>query len=88
MTVYFNDTDFPRAAFALKGQALSPGYSNYGDQAVAAADFNHNGIPDIVAGKAIVLDRQTERMLPITNNPNAVAVGDLNLDGHPDSQLP
>ena len=84
VTVHFNETVFPRAAFALKGQELSPGFSHYGYYAVAAADFNHNGIPDIVAGKAIVLDRQTERMLPITNNPNAVAAGDLNLDGHPD----
>ncbi len=84
VTFYFNETVFPRAAFALKGQELSPGFSHYGYYAVAAADFNHNGMPDIVAGKAIVFDRQTERMLPITNNPNAVAVGDLNLDGHPD----
>jgi hypothetical protein len=84
VTFYFNDTVFPRAAFTLKAQELRPGFSRYGFTAVAAADFNHNGIPDIVAGKTIVLDRQAEVMLPIANEPNQVAIGDLNLDGHAD----
>jgi hypothetical protein len=84
VTFYFNDTAFARAAFTLKPQELSLGFSHYGDRTVAAADFNHNGIPDVIAGKALVLDRQREVLLPVTNPPNDIAVGDLNRDGHPD----
>ena len=67
----------------------------YGNLTVAAADFNGDGTPDLVApapsygGVSVALGNrdgtfQPARVFPVGGDPTAVAVGDFNGDGKPD----
>src|SRR5262245_3853717 len=67
-----------------------------GDQAVAVADFNRDGVPDLVAvapsigDVSVALGNHDGTFQPANNfdvvgfNPTAVGVGDFNSDGNPD----
>jgi hypothetical protein len=68
----------------------------YGNQGVAVADFNRDGVPDLVADDpgigcvSVALGNHDGTFQPANNfdvfgyNPTAVAVGDFNGDGNPD----
>jgi hypothetical protein len=68
----------------------------YGSQPVAVADFNRDGVPDLVAvatdigSVSVALGNRDGTFQPANNfdvvglNPTAVAVGDFNGDGKPD----
>jgi len=74
------------------------GLSNFG-RALAIADFNRDGIPDIVVTNldsgdiSVLLGRgdgtfEPQRRFDATSGPASIAVGDLNGDGIPDIAIP
>ncbi len=81
VTQYTNGTAFPRGAFAFAPQSL--GLMNATPSAIA--DFNHNGRWDLVTETVVLLDSSTRVNLPpMTTSGRAVAVADLDRDGHDD----
>ena len=81
VTQYTNRTIFPRGAFAFEPQPLGLMHTTPG----AIADFNHNGRWDLVTDTVVLLDSSTRLDLPsITTAGRAIAVADLDRDGHDD----
>ena len=76
----------PAAASAFSWRDVS--VDQYVGNGVAFGDFNRNGIPDLVAGRAVVLDNNpaSRRVLALPANAaiKDAAVLDYNRDGHQD----
>jgi hypothetical protein len=81
--VHDNDTAFVAPALSFRQQ--STGFFFY--TPLAVADFNDNGIPDVLADRTIVLDSKTTVRLAIDARASVIDVdaADYDRDGHQDA---
>jgi FG-GAP-like repeat len=90
VSVFSNRATYPGVgAVAWELHALPPADPSFRDEdpIVSVADFNRNGIPDVVAGSVVVLDATTAVRVVIERQNQTYrssVVGDFNGDGNPD----
>jgi hypothetical protein len=90
VSVFSNRATYPgvgAVAWELHALPLSDPAFRDQDPIISVADFNRNGIPDVVAGGTVVLDATTAVRVVVDREnqtfPSSV-VGDFNGDGNPD----
>jgi hypothetical protein len=88
VSVFRNSPGLERAAFGFSRQPLlAPDHWLGGGLVVT--DLNHNGIPDMVAGATVTLDKDPATMTRLAAVPEGARIKDVvtldyNRDGHPD----